>query len=103
MFAWYTGLSLFRYNSSTLACIDAVTLVPGFQQGILARIAGQHSGDVRLEQVVQPGSPGSFFKGHVQTAAQAANKLEDRLAFVSTMASITRFRANPETATEIVA
>jgi hypothetical protein len=25
------------------ACIDAVILVPGFQQGILARIAGHHS------------------------------------------------------------
>jgi hypothetical protein len=38
-------------------------------------------GDVRLEQIVQPCGPGSFFKGHVQTAAQAANKLENRLGF----------------------
>jgi hypothetical protein len=33
-----------------LAGIDAVILVADFQQGILARIADQHSGDVRLEQ-----------------------------------------------------
>src|SRR6267143_1939923 len=32
-----------------LTCIDAVALIPSFQQGILARIAGQHAGDVRLK------------------------------------------------------
>jgi hypothetical protein len=39
------------------------------------------SSDVRLEQIAQPGGPGSFFKCHVQTAEQAANKLENRLGF----------------------
>ena len=64
-----------------LASIDAVVLVPDFQQGILARIADHHSGDVRLEQIVQPGRPGSFFKGYVQAATQATNELENRLGF----------------------
>jgi hypothetical protein len=64
-----------------LAGIDAVVLVPDFQQGILARIAEQHSGDVRLEQIVQPSGPGSFFRGQAQTAAQTANKLKNRLRF----------------------
>jgi len=52
-----------------LAGIHAVVMVSDFQQGILARIAGHHPGDVRLEQIVLPGGPGSFFKGHRQTAA----------------------------------
>jgi TolB-like protein len=64
-----------------LACIDAVTLVAFFQQRIAARIAHHHLRDARLQQVVQPGGPGSFFKGHVQTAAQATNKLQNRFGF----------------------
>jgi hypothetical protein len=36
---------------------------------------------VGLEQIVQPGRAGSFFKGHVQTAPQATNKLENRFRF----------------------
>ncbi|MGB9506957.1 MAG: hypothetical protein WBQ91_12255, partial [Candidatus Acidiferrum sp.] len=64
---------------------------------------GHHAGDVRLEQIVQPRRPGAFFKGHVQTAAQATNKLKDRLGFVSRMASITKFPCESRTATEIVA
>jgi hypothetical protein len=34
------------------ARIDAIILIPVFQHGILARIAGHHSSDVRLEQIV---------------------------------------------------
>lgn len=35
-----------------LVGIDAIALVSGFQQGILARITNYHSCDLRLEQVV---------------------------------------------------
>ena len=42
--------------------IHAVMLIALLQQGIPTRIADHHSGDVRLQQVVQPGGPGSFFK-----------------------------------------
>jgi len=48
-----------------LACIDAVVLVPGFQQGVLARITDQHLREVGLEKIVQPSGAGFFFKGHV--------------------------------------
>ena len=34
------------------ARIDAVILIPVFQQGILARIADHHACNVRLEQIV---------------------------------------------------
>jgi hypothetical protein len=39
--------------------------VPMFPQAGLTGIADYHSGDVRFQQIVQPGAPGSFFKGHV--------------------------------------
>ena len=64
-----------------LASIDAVALVPGFEQRVLARITHQHLCDVRLEQIVQPRRAGSFFQGHVQTAAQTVNKLQNRFRF----------------------
>ena len=57
-----------------LPCVDAVTLVAVFQQGILPRIAHHHLRDVRLEQVVQPGGPGSFFKGDMQALRAAREK-----------------------------
>jgi hypothetical protein len=48
----------------------AIISVPNFPQAGLARITNNHLCDVRLEKIVQPGSPGSFFQGHVQIAAQ---------------------------------
>jgi hypothetical protein len=50
---------------------------PAFGQ----KITLQHLRDIGLEQIVQPRRPGSFFPGHVQTAAQAMNKLENRFGF----------------------
>ncbi len=49
--------------------------------GVLARITHQHLRDVGLEQIVQPGRASPFFQGHVQTAAQTVNKLEDGARF----------------------
>jgi hypothetical protein len=41
-----------------LSRIDAIALVTDFQQGILPRITDQYSGDMRLQQGVQPGRAG---------------------------------------------
>jgi hypothetical protein len=49
--------------------------------GILSRIADQYSRHMGLEQGVQPCRAGPFFKGHIQTATQAADKLENRFRF----------------------
>jgi len=45
------------------ASIDLVTLVALFEHCHLARIAHQQFGHVWLEQIVQPGRPGSFLEG----------------------------------------
>jgi len=83
--------------------IDAIALVANFQQGILPWITDQNSGDLRLQQGVQPGRAGAFLEGHVQTAVQATDKREKVSAFVSRIASITTFPVESSTATEIVA
>jgi hypothetical protein len=57
-----------------LACIDLVTLAAFFQQSILSWITHQDFRDVRFQQVVQPGRPGSFFKRDVQVSAQPVDK-----------------------------
>ena len=49
--------------------IDAVTLAAFFQQSIPAGIAHHQFGDVRLDEVIQPSRPGTFFKGDVQAPA----------------------------------
>jgi hypothetical protein len=59
-----------------LSSIDAVALVPDFQQGIFSRIAHQHFANVRFEQVVQSRRASSFLEGHTQAAAQSLDKLE---------------------------
>src|SRR6266478_1108367 len=41
------------------------------------RIAHHQFCDVRLQQVVQPGGPGSFFKRNEQVHAQTAHKLKN--------------------------
>src|SRR6266851_6967278 len=64
-----------------LACIDAITLVAIFQQGIPTRIAYHQFRDVWLQQVVQPGGPGSFFKRDVQVPAQPVHKLQNHAGF----------------------
>src|SRR5438876_59126 len=61
------------------ARVVAIILVPYYSQGVLARVADQHLRNVRLEQIVQPGGTGSFFKGHVQAATKTTQKLEYRL------------------------
>src|SRR6266436_1566805 len=45
------------------------------------KVADQHSRDMGLEQVVQPGRAGPFFKGHMQAAAQTVDKLQNRCGF----------------------
>ena len=51
------------------ARIDPVTLVAVFEQRVLPRITYHQFVNVRLEQIVQPGSPSSFFEGHRQSSA----------------------------------
>ena len=50
--------------------IDPVTLVAGFEQGVPAWITHHDFRDVRVENVVQPGGPGSFFKCDLQGSAE---------------------------------
>src|SRR5712691_3245050 len=75
------------------ARVDFVTLVALFHGGILPRIAHHQSGDVWLQQVVQPGGPGSFFKRDVQVSRSPSINCRIMLAFVSTTHSITIFPA----------
>jgi hypothetical protein len=49
--------------------IDAVILVAFLQQSIAAWIADHHFRDMGLQQVVQPGRPGSLLKGNVHVSA----------------------------------
>ena len=57
--------------------IHAVILVAFLQQGIPTRIADHHFCDMRLQQVVQPGGPGSFLKRNLHVSAQPVDKLQD--------------------------
>jgi hypothetical protein len=43
--------------------------------------SANHGFEVGLEKFSQPGGGSSFYQGHVQTAAQAANKLQNRFGF----------------------
>jgi hypothetical protein len=43
---------------------------------------------VGLEKIMEPGGAGSFNKGHMQTAAQAANELQIVSAFVFITSSL---------------
>jgi hypothetical protein len=49
----------------------------GFQIDIPSWIAHHDFRDVWLEQVVQPGGPGSFFKCDMQVSAQPLDKLQN--------------------------
>jgi hypothetical protein len=60
-----------------LARVDAIALVAGVEQGILARIADHQVGDVRPQQIVEPGGAGALFKGHMQRAPQPRQELEN--------------------------
>ena len=60
---------------------ESVTLIAIFEQCAPPGIAGNKRGDMRLEQVVQPSRPGSFFKGHKQASAQPLNELQNRCRF----------------------
>jgi hypothetical protein len=52
-----------------------------FEESVLPRIANHHFGDVGLEQIVQPRSPGSFFEGHGQSSAQSGKELKNGSRF----------------------
>ncbi len=62
---------------SQLARIDPVTLTAVFQQGILSWITHHDFRHVRLQQIVQPGRPGSFFKGDAQIPVQPVDELQN--------------------------
>ena len=61
--------------------VDLVTLVAFSHGGILSRIAHHQFRHVRLQQVVQPGGPGSFFKRDLQISAQPIDKLQNHARF----------------------
>ena len=77
-----SGVTNYKTLLDQLERVDAITLVSGLQQGVLPWIAHHHSVDAgRLEQVVQPGGAGSFFKGYGQVSAQPVDKLQNRCRF----------------------
>jgi hypothetical protein len=57
---------------------------------------------MRLQQIVQPGGPGSFFKSDLQLTAQPVEKSRMTFAFVSITHSITSFPASFLTAIEML-
>jgi hypothetical protein len=63
------------------ARIHAIILIAFFQQSISPRIANYQFADVGLQQVVQPGRPGSFLEGDVHLSTQPINKLQDYAGF----------------------
>src|SRR5258708_1157735 len=74
-FAVVHGLEVMQAQPlGEFASIDLVTLVALFEQWDLAWIADQNLGNMRLEQIVEPGCPGAFLEGHEQTAAQSRAK-----------------------------
>jgi hypothetical protein len=64
---------------SQLAGIDPVILVP--LSAILPRIAYYQFRYMRLQQIVQPGGPSSFFKGDMQLTAQPVDKIQNDVRF----------------------
>ena len=63
------------------ASIDLVVLVAFLHALVLSRIAHLQFPDVRSQQIVQPGSRGSFFKGDVQISPQPVEKLQNHARF----------------------
>jgi hypothetical protein len=54
-----------RSSSGQLPRINPIALAAFFQQSISAGIAHHKLGDVRLDEVIQPGSPRAFFQSDV--------------------------------------
>ena len=82
MFAVIDGVEMIETQQlGQQAGIDLVTLVALLHGRILPRIAHNQSGDVWLQQVVQSGAPGSFFKRDVQISAQPIDKLQNHAGF----------------------
>jgi len=52
-----------------------------FQQSISPRITNHQFADVGLQQVIQPGGPGSFLEGHLDLSALPIDKAQDRVRF----------------------
>jgi hypothetical protein len=73
------------------------------EQRSFSFFADQDFGDMGVEQIVQPGSASAFFQSHVQATAKTMNKLENRAALVSRIASIRSLPEKSRTAIEIVA
>jgi hypothetical protein len=55
-----------RKPDRQLVCIDPVTLTAILQQSNLPRITHHQFRNMRLQQIVQPASPGTFFKRNAQ-------------------------------------
>jgi hypothetical protein len=64
-----------------LAGVNPVALATFFQQSILSWITHQDFRDVRFQQIVQPGRPGSFFKRDLQISAQPLDELQNGARF----------------------
>ena len=72
-----------EYDGGTSICgasgsaSTASALAAFFEQSIAAGITHHQFSDVRLDQVIQPSSPRTFFESHVQTSAQAFEKIHN--------------------------
>src|SRR6266851_4097941 len=63
------------------ASVDLVTLIAFSHGPVFSWIAHQQFRDVWLQQVVQPGGRGAFFKRDVQISAQPVDKLQNHARF----------------------
>src|ERR1700680_2896601 len=69
----YTPFGMLRFRPSTLPRLSAVSVLFGdpHHQFVYSRV----------EQIVQPGGPGSFLEGHRQSSAQARKELKNGRRF----------------------
>src|SRR5229473_6006278 len=63
------------------ASVDLVTLIAFSHGPVFSWIAHHQFRDVWLQQVVQPGGRGAFFKRDVQISAQPVDKLQNHARF----------------------
>ena len=66
-----------RNNSASFRASMRSLLLPSLSKAFRRGLHHQQLGDVRLDQVIQPGSPRTFFQRHVQTSAQTFQKIQN--------------------------
>src|SRR5207249_8417038 len=86
-----------------LVGVDTITFVSVFEQSIFSRIAHHQLGHMRLQYVVQPRGPSSFFESDRYSSAQPRQELQNGRGFCFRMDSMTNLPVESNTATEMVA